>query len=146
MSTGAYPGPRPDRASAQQARAAALSRLTRVRGLTIVAAGALTAAVAGVVSAASGRTLGHHVVRTAAVTPRAATTSSAKLPPLASARALGLGRPSHAPQPQDQGGSTTPQSQPQPAPAPAPVAPQPVQPQTVAPQTAAPGPAVSGGS
>lgn len=139
MSTGAYPGPRPDRASAQQAREAALSRLTRVRGLTIIAAGALTAAVAGVVSAASGRTLGHHAVRTAAVTPRAATTSSAKLPPLASARQLGLGRPDNAPQPQDQG-STAPQ----------PVQPQPVQPQTVTPQPvqpqSAPAPAVSGGS
>ena len=137
MSTGAYPGPRPDRASAQQARAAALSRLSRVRGLTIVAAGALTAAVAGVVSAASGRTLGHHAVRTATVAPR--TSATATLPPLASPRQLGLRGPGRVPRPQSQAPAPPSQAAPQP------VAPQPVAPQTVQPP-AAPGPAVSGGS
>lgn len=138
MSTDAYPGPRPDRASAQLAREAAFARLTRVRGLAIVAAGGLTAAVAGVVSSASGHTLGKTVLHTAAVTPRSAPAQSAALPPLASARQLGLGRPDHAPQSQSQ--APTPQPQPQPTPQPAPGQPQTVQPQ------AAPAPAVSGGS
>lgn len=134
MSTGSYPGPRPDRAAAQLKREAALARLTRVRGITIAGAGALTAVVAGVVSSASGHTLGaKHVLRSAAPAPRAAAPSSrtAKLPPLASARQLGLGAPGAAPQPAPQG-PAGPQAQ---APAPQPVAPQ-----------AAPAPAVSGGS
>jgi len=128
VSTGAYPGPRPDRAAAQLKREAALARLTRVRGITIAGAGALTAVVAGVVSSASGHTLGaKHVARAAAPAARAAAPSSrgAKLPPLASARQLGLGAPGAAPQ-------AAPQAQ---APAPQPVAPQ-----------AAPAAAVSGGS
>lgn len=134
MSTGAYPGPRPDRAAAQLKREAALARLTRVRWIAIAGAGALAAVVAGVVSSASGRTLGaKHVLRSAAPATRAAAPSSrtAKLPPLASARQLGLGAPGAAPQPAPQG-PAGPQAQ---APAPQPVTPQ-----------AAPAPAVSGGS
>ncbi len=131
MSTGAYPGPRPDRAAAQIKRDAALARLTRARGITIAGAGALTAIVAGVVSSASGRTLGaRHAVRSVAYAPRAAAPSSrtATLPPLASAAQLGLGAPGAAPQ----AAPGPPQSQ---AAAPQPVAPQ-----------AAPATAVSGGS
>lgn len=154
MSTNAYPGPRPDRATAQRKRDAALARLTRVRALTIAGAGALTAVVAGVVSSASGHALGaKHVIRTAAVTPRAAATpaKAVKMPPLANARQLGLRRPSASPQAaptQDPNAqASAPQAQP--------VAPQPVAPQAAAPQAAAPqpvapqasaGPAVSGGS
>jgi hypothetical protein len=101
VSTGTYPGPRPDRATAQRKREAALTRLIRVRGVVMIAAGTLTAAVAGLVSAASGRTLGaKHAVRTsvpiAKVSPRAGT--AATMPPLASAGQLGLGGPSSAPQ------------------------------------------------
>jgi hypothetical protein len=101
VSTDTYPGPRPDRATAQRKREAALTRLIRVRGVVIIAAGTLTAAVAGLVSAASGRTLGaKHAVRTsvpiAKVSPRAGT--AATMPPLASAGQLGLGGPSSAPQ------------------------------------------------
>jgi len=132
VSTGASPGPRPDRAAAQLKREAALARLARVRGITIAGASALTAVVAGVVSAASGHTLGaKHVARTAALAARAAAPSprAAKLPPLASARQLGLGAPGAAPQP---------------APS-APATPQASGSQPAAPQ-AAPGPAVSGGS
>ncbi|MEO8969788.1 MAG: hypothetical protein ABI355_19255 [Solirubrobacteraceae bacterium] len=138
MATGTYPGPRPDRATAQRKREAALARLTRVRTITIVGAGALTAVVAGVVSSASGRTLGaKYVVRTAAAAPRAAAPSSrtGKLPPLASAGQLGLGGSGGSSQP-NPGASAQAQAAPQ-APAAAP--------QSVAPQ-AAPAPAVSGGS
>jgi hypothetical protein len=152
--TNAYPGPRPDRATAQRKREAALARLTRVRALTIAGAGALTAVVAGVVSSASGHTLGaSHAIRTAAVTPRAASARSKAvgMPPLANARQLGLRRPSASPQPVPQ---QDPNAQAQAA-APQAAAPQPVAPQSVAPQAAAPqpvapqpapAPAVSGGS
>ena len=104
MSTGMYPGPRPDRASAQRKREAALARLRRVRGVTVIGAGALTAAVAGVVSSASGRSLGakHYVRSSTPVTKLAkavpATSTHAKMPRLASAAQLGLGAPSSAPQ------------------------------------------------
>ncbi len=128
-----YPGPRPDRASAQRKREAALARLARVRGVTVIGAGALTVAVAGVVSAASGRTLGakHYLRASASVATVSgnAGSSQATMPPLASAGQLGLGAPASAPQP---------------AP--------PAQPQTQAatphsvPAQSAPAPAVSGGS
>ncbi|HET9105027.1 MAG TPA: hypothetical protein VFN55_16875 [Solirubrobacteraceae bacterium] len=149
MSTSAYPGPRPDRATAQRNRDAALARLARVRTVTIAGAGVLTAAVAGVVSSASGHTLGKRTVTTAAVTPRASTSSSRSgqtLPPLASARQLGLGRPGSAPGGDDGGASQPSASQPQ-ATQPQATQPQATQPapQTVAPQPA-PAPAVSGGS
>ncbi|MGH2869693.1 MAG: hypothetical protein ACRDNK_19265 [Solirubrobacteraceae bacterium] len=123
MSTGMYPGPRPDRAAAQRQREAALARLTRVRGVTLIGAAALTAAVAGVVSAASGRTLGakHYIGGTRASVQRPA--APAKLPPLASASQLGLGAPASAPQPvpsaPPQAQVPAPQSAPQSAPAPA---------------------------
>ena len=148
MSTNAYPGPRPDRATAQRKREAALARLTRVRGATIVGAGALTAVVAGVVSSASGHTLGAtHAIRTAAVTPRtAAATSSkaAKMPPLADARQLGLGVPGASPQPAPQ---DDPNAAAQAQAAAAAAQAQPAAPQAAAPQPqAAPAPAVSGGS
>ena len=155
MSMNAYPGPRPDRATAQHKREAAFARLTRVRALTIAGAGALTAVVAGVVSSASGHTLGatHPATRTAAVTPRAAAAPSkaVRMPPLANARQLGLGAPAASPQPVPQ---QDPNAQAQPV-APQSAAPQAAAPQSVAPQAAAPqpvappaaaGPAVSGGS
>jgi hypothetical protein len=146
VSTNAYPGPRPDRAAAQHKRDAALARLTRVRGLTIAGAGALTAVVAGVVSSASGHTLGAtHAIRTAAVTPRAAAgpSKAVTMPPLATARQLGLRPPGASPQPVPQ---QDPNAQAQaPAAQAQPVAPQAAAPQPVAPQ-AAPAPAVSGGS
>lgn len=133
VSTGMYPGPRPDRVTAQRKREAALARLSRVRTVAVIAAGALTVAVAGVVSAASGRTLGaKHQARTSAPAAKVrgpAGTPRATLPPLSSAGQLGLGAPGSAPQP----------AQPQPA-----------QPQTPAapPQSAPaqPAPTVSGGS
>ena len=142
MSMNAYPGPRPDRATAQRKREAALARLTRVRAITIAGAGALTAVVAGVVSSASGHTLGAtHAVRTAAVIRRAGAPPSqaVRLPPLASARQLGLRRPGASPQSVPSAAAQAPATQAQP------VAPQAVAPQSVAPQGAA-GPAVSGGS
>jgi hypothetical protein len=136
-----YPGPRPDRVTAQRKREAAFARLVRVRGVTVIAAGTLTAAVAGLVSAASGRTLGaKHYVRTAVpaakVTPKDST--HVTMPPLATAGQLGLGAPSSAPQSdpnaqtQTQGAAPA-QTQTQPTP----------QPQV---QQSVPAPAVSGGS
>ena len=147
MSTNAYPGPRPDRATAQRKREAAFARLTRVRAITIAGAGALTAVVAGVVSSASGHTLGaKHAVRTASVTRRAAAgpIKAVTLPPLASARQLGLRRPSASPQSVPNATAQAPAPQAQPV-APQAAAPQAAAPQSVAPQSA-PGPAVSGGS
>jgi hypothetical protein len=152
--------------SAQRARDEALRRLKRVRGMTIVGAGALTAALAGLVSAvAPGRTLGARTKvaaapRTARPAPRRSSTRALRMPPLASASQLGLQRPGAAPEsaapggqgtaPSDQGtapsdqGSTAPSQQAAPAPQPAPVAPAP---QPAAPQPApAGGGAVSGGS
>jgi hypothetical protein len=130
-----YPGPRPDRAAAQRKRKAAFARLSRVRGVTLIGAGALTAAVAGVVSAASGRTLGaKHYVRasaTVAKVPGNAGSTHAAMPPLASAGQLGLGAPGSAPQSAPPAQPQTQAAAPQSAPAPA---------------QSAPAPAVSGGS
>ena len=102
MRTDAYPGPRPDRATAQRNRDAALARLTRVRAVTIAGAGVLTAAVAGVVSSASGHTLGKRPATDGHRDDRApgrrpASRRGQAMPPLASARQLGLRRPSSAP-------------------------------------------------
>ena len=134
-----YPGPRPDRAAAQRKREAALARLARVRGVTVVGAGALTVAVAGVVSAASGRTLGaKHYVRASSVAKVSgnAGSSQATMPPLASAGQLGLGAPASAPQSAPPAQSQTQAAAPQSAPAQS----------APAPAQSAPAPAVSGGS
>jgi hypothetical protein len=143
MTSSAHPHPRPDRIAAQQHREAALARLVRVRGASVLGAGALTAALAAVVSAiAPGHTLGAKRRAAVASGPTAATTraATAKLPPLASPGSLGLRGPSGAPQ-------SVPSS-PQPSAPPQQSAPS--QPSTPAPQVApAPsqsGPAVSGGS
>jgi hypothetical protein len=115
-------------AFAQQDRDAALRRVARVRGMTIAGAGALTAALAGVVSAvAPGRTLGAKPTAPASIATvkRRQTSSTARMPPLASAGQLGLQAPGSAPQ-SAPGPQTTPAPQAQPtvpAPAPAPVAP-----------------------
>ncbi len=119
-------------------RDAALQRVARVRGLTILGAGALTAALAGVVSAvAPGHTLrGRTVVAAGPRTPAARSprraSSTPRLPPLASASQLGLQAPGSTPQ----APAAAPAPQAQPAPTP------------VAPQAAAPssGGVVSGGS
>lgn len=84
-----------------------MARLSRVRGLTVIAAGALTAAVAGVVSVASGRTLGAKRVAPVAKVSAAAP-ARVTMPPLASAGQLGLGAPGSAPQ-----AAPVPQPQPQ---------------------------------
>ncbi len=148
MTNDAYPGARSDRVAAQRSREAAFARIGRVRGLTIVGAGALTAAIAGVVSAvAPGRTLGaktvatvvtHHTARVS----RRASSAALKMPPLASPSQLGLGGPGAPPQASSQPQQSSPaptqtQTQTQPS-APAPQSSAPVQP--------APGPVVSGGS
>jgi DNA polymerase III subunit gamma/tau len=145
--------------SAQRARDHALRRLGRVRGMAIVGAGALTAGLAGLVSAvAPGRTLTARTKvaaapRTARPAPPRSSIRALKMPPLASASALGLQAPGAAPQsvaPSDQGapsgdqGTAAPPQQSAPAPQAAPVTPQP---QPVAPQPASGGGgAVSGGS
>lgn len=154
MTDDAYPGAGQDRVAAQRSREAAFARIGRVRGLTILGAGALTAAIAAVVSAvAPGRTLGAKTVATVAThhSARVSRTRSSthpgalKMPPLASPSQLGLGGPGAPPQAssQPQQSSPAPQTQTQSQPsAPAPQSSAPVQP---APQSA-PGPVVSGGS
>jgi hypothetical protein len=136
-----YPGPRPDRAAAQRKREAALARLARVRGVTVIGAGALTAAVAGVVSVASGRTLGtkHYVRASVTKASGSAAATHAKMPPLASAGQLGLGSPASAPQP-------APSSQPNANANAQAQADAQAQAQAQAQAAAAPAPAVSGGS
>ncbi len=106
------------RTQAQHQRDAALRRISRVRRWVLVAAAGLTAAIAAVVSAAApGRSLGAKskaAVRTAAKH----TTGRPKMPPLASAGALGLQGPSQAPQPARQPAPPAPSSSDQSAPAP----------------------------
>ena len=140
MSTNAYPGPRPDRATAQRKREAALARLTRVRAIMIAGAGALTAVVAGVVSSASGHTLGAtHAVRVrrrSRLARRGRSGPAVTLPPLASARQLGLRRPGASPQ------SVPPQA---PPPRRRRRQAQPVAPQAAAPQAVAPQPCAAAG-
>jgi hypothetical protein len=92
-----------------------MARITRVRGLAVLGAGGLTAAVAAVVSAvAPGHTLAKAsthartaVARRGAVAP----VRTAVMPPLDSARQLGLRAPSSTPQ------SATPSAPAQSAPA-----------------------------
>jgi hypothetical protein len=91
----------PDRAAAQRAREAAFARLSRVRGATVIGAGALTAAIAGVVSAvAPGRTLGAKTPATAASASTASRprTTALVMPPLENPGQLGLQGPGIAPQ------------------------------------------------
>ena len=147
MTPSSHHRPRADRIAAQHKREAAFARVARVRGASVIGAGALTAAVAAVVSAvAPGHTLGK--ARTAVAStnsiPLAPSTgkSTATLPPLASPQALGLSSPDGAPQsaPQSAPSAPAPQSAPAQPSAPAPSAPV---------QQAAPtqsGPVVSGGS
>ena len=103
MTTGTYPRPRIDRAAAQRDREAAFARIGRVRGLTIVGAGALSVAIAAAASsAAHGHTLGaksspHHVTGGARRTAQAGVTKL-KMPPLATPGQLGLQAPGSAPQ------------------------------------------------
>jgi hypothetical protein len=110
--------------AAQRERDAALDRVNRVRGMTIVGAGALTAAVAALVSAAApGRTLGAKApVGTGTVLAPHTTgrVASRRMPPLASPSQLGLESPGSVPQ----AAPTAPPAQVQPPAAPAP-APQP---------------------
>jgi hypothetical protein len=134
MTTATHPRPRPDRIAAQHKREAAFARIARVRGASVLGAGALTAAVAAVVSAvAPGHSLGAKTRgRTAVASTQAApaspvtAASSSRLPPLASAGQLGLSGPGSAPQSA-------------PAQPSAPV-------QQSAPATSSPGPVASGGS
>ncbi len=101
MTRSAYPGQTPDRLAAQRARDAALDRVSRVRGMTILGAGALTAAFAAVVSAvAPGHTLGAKLPASAptVVARQTPGTGSPKMPPLASPSQLGLQSPGGAPQ------------------------------------------------
>ena len=125
--------------AAVQKRDAALTRVARVRRATIFGAGALTAGLAGVVSAiAPGRTLGAKSKVHPAVTatrPRF-TASRARMPPLAKPDQLGLQAPAGAPR-------AAPQPSPQPSPSQS--APPQAAPAAPAPQPT-PGPAVSGGS
>jgi hypothetical protein len=102
MSSGANPSPRAERMAAQRNREAAFARISRVRGVTVVGAGVLTAAVAGAVSAiAPGHTLGAKLPAHAAKAPTRSS-SSATMPPLASGSQLGLNGPQSAPAPQTQ--------------------------------------------
>jgi hypothetical protein len=103
MTPGPFSSPRSDRTAAQHARDAAFRRIIRVRGASVIGAGALTAVVAAVVSAvAPGHTLGAkaraRVAQTTPTQPAAASASSSKLPPLAKPGQLGLAGPGGAPQ------------------------------------------------
>ena len=135
MATFEYPVPRRDRSAAQRQREAAFARIGRVRGWTIVGAGALTAAAAAAVSAAvPGHTLGAKTANPAVAkvsSGRAAV--SLRMPPLATPSQLGLrgpagaptapSQPQAAPQPQPQAApQPQPQAAPQPQPQPAPAA------------------------
>jgi hypothetical protein len=130
---------------AQLQRDAALRRVSRVRRWTLAGAAGLTGGVTALVSAvAPGHSLGaKHRSLAGPVTTSAARTTHPKMPPLASAGALGLQGPSEAPQaaPAPQQSSPAP-TQATPTPAPAQSAPAP----TPTPAPAQPAPAVSGGS
>jgi hypothetical protein len=108
---------------AQLERDAALSRVGRARRWLIVAAAALTAGLAALVSAiAPGRTLGARAqVRVPVTNGSVRSASATQMPPLASPSTLGLRGPSVGPQaaPSQSGPS-------QAAPAPASAAPAPV--------------------
>jgi hypothetical protein len=129
-----YRSPRgPDRSRAVLMRDAALARVGRTRRWVIVAAAALTAGIAALVSAvAPGRSLASKTSSASAASTETASTSGAggassssssipAMPPPASAGDLGLQSPDQAPAPDDQSQapSAPPQSaQPQPAPQP----------------------------
>ncbi len=136
---------------AQLERDAAIARISRTRRWLIVAAGALTAGCAALISAvAPGRSFAAHSAKGAAASPaRPVTTSarpSAKLPPLEGAQALGLGGPAQAPQaitPPDSSQSQAPPAQSQAPPDQSQGAPS--QAQSPSPSQSSP-PVVSGGS
>ena len=120
-----------NRSRAVLARDAALARVSRTRRWIIAGAAALTAGIAGLVSAvAPGRTLASKsAVRTGASTGASASSSAIpQLPPAAGAGSLGL-----------EGSAQSPQSVPS-APA------TPPQPAAPAPQSSGGGAVVSGGS
>jgi hypothetical protein len=144
-----YPRLASDRLAVQRDRDAALSRVGRVRRLTIFGAGALTAGLAAAVSAiAPGRSLGAKatVVRepsSARAARRPAGSGTLRMPGLASPGALGLRAPQSAPQASAAGSTSqsAPSAPASPA-APAQAAPAQAAPaQTAAPTQAAPAPA-----
>jgi hypothetical protein len=91
---------RRSRSLAQLERDAALGRVGRVRRGLIIGAAALTAGFAALVSAiAPGRSAGHtKITRTSTRASPRVTAAVTKMPPLASAGALGLQGPSQPPQ------------------------------------------------
>lgn len=107
----------------QRERDAALNRVSRVRAMTIVGAGVLTAAFAALVSAAApGRTLGVKVSvgsRTALASRMTERPAARTMPPLASPSQLGLQSPDRAPQAALSAPPAQAQPQPQTAPPPA---------------------------
>jgi len=143
----AHDGLRPNLSAAQRYRDAAFARVARVRRAAIFGAAALTAGLAGLVSAlAPGRTLGAKVkvrAQTASVTPRRAGAASAQMPPLAKPSQLGLRPPASAPQSGQTSSTQSTPAQPPPAP-PAPPAQQTVP--APAPAPSGGGAVVSGGS
>lgn len=110
-------------------RDAALARIRRARGWVIAGTAALSAGVAGLVSAiAPGRTLGGSK-RAAPAAPAgpaaprvgAGSVSAPKMPPLADPKSLGLGAPAQTPGAASQGaGVSSSGASPAPAPAPGP--------------------------
>jgi len=142
----------PSRAALE--RDAALHRVSRTRRWLILAAGALSAAFAALVSAITpGHSLGAKAQAQTVATEASATThavassnaSAAKMPPLASPADLGLQGPSQAPQPSSDPNQVA-QSQAAPVPDPSQSAAAVANPAAVAPAPA-PAPAVvSGGS
>jgi hypothetical protein len=138
-------------------RDAALDRVGRTKRWAILGTAGLTAGFAALVSSvAPGKTLKHGqtVLRSAAATTtRPRPTGATKMPPLASASALGLQGPSQAPQSDSTQSAAPDPSQQAPDPsqaAPAQTTPAPVQQApaqtTPAPVQQAPAPATSGGS
>jgi hypothetical protein len=115
-----------DRSAAQRSREAAFARIGRVRGLTILGAGALSVAIAAAASAsAHGHTLGAKTAgnrRLTGATSRSArvSVSALKMPPLATPSQLGLQAPGAPPQSVSPPQATAPAPQTQ---APAPSAP-----------------------
>jgi hypothetical protein len=144
-----------DRVAVQRDRDAALSRVGRVRRLTVFGAAALTAGLAAAVSAiAPGRSLGAKttVARAPSSVPaagRSTRSDALRMPGLASPRALGLRAPGSAPQASASGDSSqsAPSAPATSAPAPQAAAPTPAAP-AAPPQSsvpAAPAPSSGGG-
>jgi hypothetical protein len=125
------------RSNAVLHRDAALARIGRARRWLIAGAAGLTGAVAAFVSAtAHGHTLHKGAVVPAPARTTGSSSTSVRMPPLASASSLGLQGPAQDPQSSSGGsGSSSPQSQAPAAPAPSPT-----------PTPAPSGPVVSGGS